>query len=73
MTGLPHFNQGFEAGEFDYTKLYGCWLEPLRLILDRGILVFNDPPCHHPGPVFQYHWNTLPRTQQLQEESERLC
>ena len=39
MTGLPHFNQGFEAGEFDYTKLYGCWLEPLRLMSVKGTLL----------------------------------
>ena len=48
MTGLPHFYQGFEAGEFDDTKLYGCWLVPLRLILDRGILVFNNPSPSSP-------------------------
>ena len=48
MSGLPHFNQGFEGELFDDSKLYGCWIVPLRLILDNGVLVFNNPSPSSP-------------------------
>ena len=48
LTGLPHFNLAYKKEPFDDTKMYGCWLVPICLVLENGSIVYNNPSPSSP-------------------------